>query len=164
MLSGSLDREKKRCPKIQPDARTWSQRCWRRAAPDSPHREGSVDAGRRPGRSGRRDPCAAQRGALPECPSACGGGPGAVPQHVRVERAWSIFDNRGKARAVPSKLEQKSREEELRWLKNPPESARGKCVALLGSEVIGMSESLAKLTEKVNSMNLPHSALVHYIE
>ena len=86
------------------------------------------------------------------------------PEHVRVERAWSIFDSRGKARAVPARLEPKSRKEELRWLSNPPESARGKWVALLGSEVVGMSESLAELTERIRPMNLPHSALVHYIE
>ncbi len=86
------------------------------------------------------------------------------PEHVRVERAWSIFEKRGKARAVPGRLAPKSRKEELRWLRNPPESARGKWVALLGSEVVGMSESLAELTEKIRPMDLPHSALVHYIE
>ncbi len=86
------------------------------------------------------------------------------PEHVRVERAWSIFERRGKARAVRSRLEPKSREEEFRWLSNPPASARGKWVALLGSEVVGMSESLVELTEKIRPMNLPHSALVHYIE
>ncbi len=57
------------------------------------------------------------------------------PEHTRVERAWSIFDNRGKVRAVSRGPEPKSRQEELRWLNDPPESARGKWVALLGGEV-----------------------------
>lgn len=86
------------------------------------------------------------------------------PEHVRVERAWSIFDNRGKARAVPARSKPRSRKEELRWLRNPPESARGKWVALLGSEVVGLSESLEELTETIKPMDLPHPALVHYIE
>ncbi len=86
------------------------------------------------------------------------------PEHARVERVWSIFDSRGKARSVSARLAPKSREEELRWLENPPESARGKWVALLGSAVVCMSESLAELTEKIRPMDLPHPALVHYID
>lgn len=54
--------------------------------------------------------------------------------------------------------------EEDNWLKNPPESAYGKWVALIGSEMVGSAERLAELIEQLRSMNLPKSALVVRID
>ncbi len=85
------------------------------------------------------------------------------PDHSRVQDLWSIFDNRGKAIAGPEASEP-SREEEFEWLRHPPESARGKWVALLGSEMIAAAEKLVELEESLRSKQLPKPALVHYID
>ena len=56
------------------------------------------------------------------------------------------------------------RTEELEWLRNPPESVRGKWVALVGSEVVAAAEALAEVMESVKSMNLPRIPLVHRVD
>ncbi len=49
-----------------------------------------------------------------------------------------------------------------------PDAVVDEILALLSAEryceVVSMSESLVELTEKIRRMNLPHAALVHYIE
>ena len=57
-----------------------------------------------------------------------------------------------------------SREEEFEWLRNPPESVRGKWVALLGNEMIDAAETLVELEGSLCSKDLPKPALVHYID
>lgn len=56
------------------------------------------------------------------------------------------------------------RSEEFEWLRNPPESARGKWVALIGSEMVAMGEALAEVMESLKTMNLPKTPLVHRVE
>ncbi len=86
-----------------------------------------------------------------------------LPGHGRVQGGGSIVDNRGKAIAGPEASEP-SRKEEFEWLRHPPESARGKWVALLGSEMIAAAEKLVELEESLRSKQLPKPALVHYID
>jgi hypothetical protein len=50
--------------------------------------------------------------------------------------------------------------EELDWMRNPPASARGKWVALIGSEMIAVSEDPVELMESLRSKNLPKNPLV----
>ncbi len=56
------------------------------------------------------------------------------------------------------------RTEELEWLRNPPESVRGKWVALVGNEMVAAAEALAEVMESVKSMNLPKIPLVHRVD
>jgi hypothetical protein len=56
------------------------------------------------------------------------------------------------------------RSEEFEWLRNPPESARGKWVALVGGEMIAAGEALADVLELLKSMDLPKSPLVHRVD
>ncbi len=56
------------------------------------------------------------------------------------------------------------RAEEFEWLRNPPESARGKWVALVGNEVVAAAEALAEVMESLKSMNLPKTPLVHRVD
>ncbi len=77
-------------------------------------------------------------------------------------RVW-FCDNRSKAVAGPSASEP-SRERELKWLRQPPESARGKWVALLGGELIGAPETLVELEESLRSIDLAKPALAHHID
>ncbi len=56
------------------------------------------------------------------------------------------------------------RAEELEWLRNPPESVRGKWVALVGKEVVATADALAEVMESLKSMTLPKTPLVHRID
>lgn len=56
------------------------------------------------------------------------------------------------------------RTEELEWLRDPPESARGKWVALVGNQVVATAEALAEVMESLKSMNLPKTPLVHRVD
>ncbi len=84
------------------------------------------------------------------------------PKHPRLRTARRIFNNRKKATRRPGN--EPSRKEEFAWLSHPPESARGKWVALLGSELIGAAESLEDLMSLVRAKELPNPALVHFID
>ncbi len=56
------------------------------------------------------------------------------------------------------------RAEELEWLRNPPESVRGKWVALVGNEVVAAADALAEVMESLKSMTLPKTPLVHRVD
>jgi len=84
------------------------------------------------------------------------------PDNRRVRGAWGIFDNKNKARVSPMGA-QPSRREEFAWLRNPPEWAHGKWVALVGSEAVAVAETLAEVLEILNSKTLPRQPLVHRI-
>lgn len=72
------------------------------------------------------------------------------PENPRICRAWSLFDPRNKAK--PSNMgTQPSTDEEFGWLKDPPEWARGKWVALIGSEAVASADTLDELMELVGS-------------
>lgn len=85
------------------------------------------------------------------------------PDHKRVQGAWSIFENRGKARVAKGGPEP-STHEEFEWLKNPPEWAHGKWVALVGSEAVAAADTLAEVVETLRSKKLPKTPLIHRIE
>lgn len=57
-----------------------------------------------------------------------------------------------------------NRTEEFAWLRNPPESARGKLVALVGSEMVAAADTMAELTALLKPMNLSKIPLVHRID
>jgi hypothetical protein len=56
------------------------------------------------------------------------------------------------------------RTEELEWLKNPPPSAKGKWVALVGSQVVAAAEALAEVVASLEAMTLAKTPLVHRVD
>ncbi len=70
--------------------------------------------------------------------------------------------NGGRASTYPS--EGHSRREEFAWLRESPASARGKLVALVGSEMVACADTMSELMAALKSMNLPKMPLVHRIE
>ncbi len=50
---------------------------------------------------------------------------------------------------------------ESEWLDNPPDEARGKWVALIGSELVAMADSVEDLMESLKSRNPQKLPLVH---
>lgn len=84
------------------------------------------------------------------------------PGHARVRNAWAIFDPHGKA-TVASEASERNRAEEFEWLRQPPESARGKWVALVGSDMVAAADTLVQLVESLRRQELSKTPLVHYI-
>ena len=82
------------------------------------------------------------------------------PDHTEI-RAMNRGLNEWTVRTRPASGQ--GRAEEFEWLRNPPESARGKWVALVGSEMVASAETLAEVMKTLKSMNLPKSPLVHRI-
>ena len=84
------------------------------------------------------------------------------PEHAGLQNAKRIL-NDGKA-TVGSGGPEPSTTEEFDWLRHPPESARGKWVALVGSKMVAAADTLAEVTDCLRSLKLPKPALVHHIE
>ena len=84
------------------------------------------------------------------------------PEHAGIQQAKRIL-NDGKA-TVGSGGPEPSTAAEFAWLRHPPESARGKWVALVGREMIAAADTLAELTDFLRSQKLAKPALVHRIE
>ncbi len=84
------------------------------------------------------------------------------PGHRRVANACRIFDNRG--RAIRRPATEPDRSDEFNWLTNPPDSARGKWVALVGSKMVAAANTLPELVKSLRSKSLSGAPLVHRIE
>lgn len=85
------------------------------------------------------------------------------PDHARVRGAWGIFDPKNKAR--PSSIgPQPSTREEFDWLKDPPEWARGKWVALVGAEAVATADTLDELMQALTSRDDPGAPLAVRID
>ncbi len=85
------------------------------------------------------------------------------PDHDRVRWAWNIFEQRGRARVGKGGPEP-GREEEFEWLRNPPQWARGKWVALVGSEVVASADTLAEVAASLRGQHFPRRPLAHRID
>lgn len=85
------------------------------------------------------------------------------PDHPRLKTIWRVFDNRGKARIAPGGPEP-DLEEQFEWLRNPPDWAHGKWVALVGSEVVAVGETLREVAASARSQKLARTPLVHRID
>lgn len=83
------------------------------------------------------------------------------PEHAELGKL-----NRGlNERAVRSKpASGRDMSEEFAWLRDPPASARGQWVALIGSEMVGAARTLAELVEQLRTKRLPTSPLVHRVD
>ncbi len=83
------------------------------------------------------------------------------PEHSRVRKIWGLFDNRGKASV--RRGNEPATDEELAWLADPPEWARGKWVALVGNEAVAAADTLAEVLESLRTKDLAKRPLVHRI-
>ena len=85
------------------------------------------------------------------------------PDHRRLKTIWKVFDTGGKSWVAPGGSEP-SRREELEWLRQPPDWARGKWVALAGSEVVAVADSLKEVADSVRAQKLAKQPLVHRVD
>ncbi len=83
------------------------------------------------------------------------------PEHAGIQSAKRIL-NDGEATVAPGGPEP-STTEEFNWLRQPPESARGKWVALVGSEMVASADTLAELTACLRLQEPAKPALVHHL-
>lgn len=79
------------------------------------------------------------------------------PDHDEIQRARHILRA---AEATPNPFAQPTTAAEIEWLDNPPAEARGNWVALVGSELVGMAETLAELMNQLKTKNLQRLPLV----
>lgn len=82
------------------------------------------------------------------------------PDHARIRLAKRILND---GKATPSPVVEPTATAESEWLDNPPEQARGKWVALIGSELIAMADSMDELTGALKSKKLIQPPLVHHL-
>ncbi len=85
------------------------------------------------------------------------------PDHRRLNSIWKVFDTGGKSWIAPGGSEP-SRREELEWLRHPPEWARGKWVALVGSDTVAVGDTLKEVTDSVRTQELAKQPLVHRVD
>ena len=70
------------------------------------------------------------------------------PDCTELQTATRVLA-KGKATSIPGKRGP-NRDQEFKWLKNPPERYRGQWVALLGSDVVGSADTLKEI-ENIHS-------------
>jgi hypothetical protein len=85
------------------------------------------------------------------------------PNDPRLQKILRVFDKQSKS-WVASGGPGPGRAEEFKWLRDPPEWARGKWVALVGREVIAFGETLEEVAASVRSQEHPRHPLVHRID
>jgi predicted NAD/FAD-dependent oxidoreductase len=85
------------------------------------------------------------------------------PDDSKLQKILRVFDNRGKA-WVASGGPGPGRAAEFAWLRNPPDWARGKWVALSGREVVAFGDTLEEVAASVRSQKLSKHPLVHRID
>lgn len=84
------------------------------------------------------------------------------PNHEGLRTAHRVL-NVGKA-SVNSGGTEPSTTEEFDWLRRAPESVRGKWVALVGQELVGMADTLTELTDALRAKRFDKPALVHRVD
>lgn len=82
------------------------------------------------------------------------------PEYAEIQKARRILDQR---EATPNPMVEPTTSDEIEWLQSPPESARGKWVALIGRQVVGMAHSARELKKILQSKDLPQKPLIHHI-
>ena len=84
------------------------------------------------------------------------------PEHEGLRSAHRVLNSpTGPAGTAPA---EPVTDQELDWLRDPPESVRGKWVALSGSELVAVAEKLMDLVKVLRLRKLNQRALVHRVE
>lgn len=84
------------------------------------------------------------------------------PRHAGLRSAQRVLE-KGRAGVVPDQRDV-SRDEEFRWLSNPPDWARGKWVALDGATVVASADTLDEVVKALRSRRLSPPPLVHLVD
>jgi hypothetical protein len=84
------------------------------------------------------------------------------PEHIGLRKARRVLAEGGSA-VVPGHRDV-NRDAEFRWLRDPPEWARGKWVALAGATVVASADTLDEVVRIVHSRQLPVPPLVHLVD
>jgi len=82
------------------------------------------------------------------------------PDHDRIRLAKRVLND---GVATPDPYVQPTAAAESEWLDHPPEEARGKWVALIGGELVGMADTVDELMESLASKDLKLIPLVHHL-
>ena len=82
------------------------------------------------------------------------------PDHPELGRLSGFLAVR-EAKSNP--LVEPSTSDEIEWLSDPPENARGRWVALIGRQVVAMADSARELKKTLRSLDLARSPLVHRV-
>lgn len=82
------------------------------------------------------------------------------PDHAELSKLSSFLDLR---EAQSNPLVEPSTSDEIDWLTDPPESARGRWVALIGRQVVAVADSARELKEALRSLDLAQRPLVHRV-
>ncbi len=67
------------------------------------------------------------------------------------------------AKATPNRYAQPTATAEIEWLANPPEEARGKWVALIGSDLVGTADSADELRRSLRGRSFEHYPVVQHL-
>ncbi len=84
------------------------------------------------------------------------------PRHAGIQNAKRILN--GGTATIAKTGPKPDQHKDVEWLRNPPESVRGKWVALVGGEIVGSADDFAELAESLRSKKLPRTPLVHRID
>ena len=125
------------------------------------HDEQRLPPARRPGEQLKRIRAHLVEGRYRTPQRLAGEAAARFPEHPEI-RTMNRGLNEWKVRTRPASGQ--GRSEEFEWLRNPPESARGKWVALVGSRMVAAGEALAEVMESLKSMDLPKTPLVHRVD
>jgi hypothetical protein len=82
------------------------------------------------------------------------------PGHAELANAHRVL---AVGKATPRPGTEPSTDEEFEWLRNPPEWAYGKWVALVGREAVAVADTLAEVMDTIRSADLPKKPLVHHL-
>ena len=82
------------------------------------------------------------------------------PDHAEIQLARRVFSE---AKATTNPFVQPTTAAEIEWLNDPPEETRGKWVALVGNELVGLADTLTDLVRQVEEKDLQQLPLVQQI-
>ena len=82
------------------------------------------------------------------------------PDHAELGKLGRFLDLR---KAQPNPSAEPSTDDEIAWLTDPPDSARGRWVALLGRQVVAMADSVRELKAALRSLDSKQKPLVHRV-
>ncbi len=85
---------------------------------------------------------------------------GGFPNHAELGRLSRFLDLR---KARPNPDVEPSTQDEIAWLTDPPDSARGCWVALIGRQVVAMTDSIHELKVALRSLDSSQKPLVHRV-
>lgn len=82
------------------------------------------------------------------------------PGHAKVRLAQRVF---AEGKPTPNPFAQPTAAAEIEWLRDPPAEYRGRWVALVGGDVVGVADSAQELMRSLRSKNLTQVPVVQHL-